>query len=85
MCERFPSVALKILDALSIFELEKNLLILRSMNSVYTLVMSWNCLLPFFYKYSEIQKTEFVDEWDNLKFELITMRKKNVYIKATFV
>ena len=66
------------------------------MSSVYTFVMSWKVLLTLFCDWwwdsenwiywcvgQPQGKTEFVDVWGNLKFELITMKKKLFHSKQT--
>ena len=66
------------------------------MSSVYTFVMSWKVLLTLFCDWwwdsenwiywcvgQSQGKTEFVDVWGNLKFELITMKKKLFHSKQT--
>ena len=66
------------------------------MSSAYTFVMSWKILLTLFCKLwwdsekwiywclgQSQGKTKFADVWGNLKFELITMKKKLFQLKQT--
>ena len=72
--QRFPSDVLEILDSLSMFDMFDSLLIIHQMIAVSVFVMRWTFFV-------NVKKTELVNNWDNLKFELVTMTKKVVSIK----